>query len=136
MRRFLVIAAVALLLAPASSANAAAERSFFGLRSFIGLWQSIGGLHSITCSRDGACQLVGTVGMGPLCEGESALISGTGGLEGDDLAFPDAVITCQGGAVVDLEISYERDRFNRTLLGTAVIDGRPLRSVVFHKISR
>ena len=142
MKRFLVFASVALLsLALGSSANAASERSFFGLRSFIGLWEGIdaadGGdaLHSITCGRDGTCQLVGTDSVVSFCEGASALINGTGSLEGDALVFPDAVLTCAEDAVVELEISYERDRRNRTLVGTAV-SGGATRSIVFHKISR
>jgi hypothetical protein len=137
MKRVSIIAAVALLpLALASSVNAADERSFFALRSFIGLWESIGALHSITCSRDGTCQLVGTVSRGTACRGESASVAGTGHLEGDDLVFPDVVIICEDGTVVDFEISYERDPFNRTLVGTAVVGGTTSRSEVFHKISR
>jgi hypothetical protein len=137
MKRLLVLASVALLpLAVMSSANAASERSLFDLRSFIGLWESIGALHSITCSRDGTCQLVGTVSRGTACRGEPASVDGTGHLEGDDLVFPDVVITCQDGAVVDLEISYELDPFNRTLVGTAVVGGTTSRSDVFHKISK
>jgi hypothetical protein len=136
MRRFLVLAAVALLLAPGSSANAASERSFFALRSFIGLWESIGALHSITCSRDGTCQLLGSVSRGTACEGQSASVAGTGHLEGDELVFPDVVITCQDGTVIDFEISYERDRFNRTLVGAGMVGGTTSRSDVFHKISR
>jgi hypothetical protein len=137
MKRVSIIAAVALLpLALGSSVNAAGERSFFTLRSFIGLWQNIGALHSITCSRDGTCQLVGTVSRGTACGGESASVAGTGHLEGGELVFPDIVITCQDGTVIDFEISYERDPFNRTLVGTAVVGGTTTRSDVFHKISK
>jgi hypothetical protein len=137
MTRVSIIAAVALLpLALASSVNAADELSFFALRSFIGLWESIGALHSITCVRDGTCQLTGSVSTGRSCREESASITGTGQLEGDDLVFPDVVITCRDGTVVDLEISYERDQFNRTLVGTAVVGGGTTRSEVFHKISK
>jgi hypothetical protein len=137
MKRVSIIAAVTLLpLALASSVNAADERSFFALRSFIGLWESIGALHSITCVRDGTCQLIGSVSTGHSCREESASITGTGQLEGDDLVFADVVITCRDGTVVDLEISYERDQFNRTLVGTAVVGGGTTRSEVFHKISK
>jgi hypothetical protein len=137
MKRVSIIAAVALLpLALASSVNAAGDGSFSALRSFIGLWQSIGALHSITCSRDGTCQLIGSVSRGTACGGESASVAGTGHLEGDDLVFPDVVITCQDGTVVDFAISYERDPFNRTLVGTAVVGGTTSRSEVFHKISK
>jgi hypothetical protein len=137
MKRVSIVAAVALLpLALASSVNAAGERSFSALRSFIGLWQSIGALHSITCSRDGTCQLIGSISMAILCRGESASISGMGHIEGDGLVFPNVAITCQDGTVADFEISYERDPFNRTLVGTAVVDGTTIASVVFHKISK
>jgi hypothetical protein len=137
MKRFLIIVTVALLpLALASAVNAAGERSFFVLRSFIGLWESIGALHSITCSRDGTCQLLGSVVRGTACGGESASVAGTGQIEGDELVFPDIAITCQDGTVFDFEISYERDPFNRTLVGTAVVGGTTSRSDVFHKISR
>jgi hypothetical protein len=137
MKRVSSIAAVALLpLALASSVNAANERSLFALRSFIGLWESIGALHSITCSSDRTCELVGSVLRGTACRGESASVAGTGHLEGDDLVFPDVVITCQDGTVFDFEISYERDPFNRTLVGTAVVGGTTSRSEVFHKISK
>jgi hypothetical protein len=123
-------------VAVASSADAAGERSSVGLRAFIGLWESIGALHSITCSRDGTCQLLGSVLRGTACGGEPASVAGTGHLEGDALVFPEVVITCQDGTVFDFEISYERDPFNRTLVGTAVVGGTTSRSDVFHKISR
>jgi hypothetical protein len=88
MKRVSSIAAVALLpLALASSVNAANERSLFALRSFIGLWESIGALHSITCSSDRTCELVGSVLRGTACRGESASVAGTGHLEGDELVF-------------------------------------------------
>jgi hypothetical protein len=138
MKRVSTVAAVVLLpLALASSVNAAGERSLSALRSFIGLWESIGALHSIICSRDGTCQLIGSVSRGHSCREESASVSGTGHLEGDKLVFPDVVITCQDGTVVDFEISYERDLFNRTLVGTGVVGGGTTsRSDVFHKISK
>jgi hypothetical protein len=137
MKRVSIIAAgTLLLLALVTSVNAAGERSFFALRSFIGLWQSIGALHSITCSRDGTCQLLGSVSRGTACGGEPASVAGTGHLEGDDLVFGDVVITCQDGTVFDFEISYRRDPFNRTLVGTAVVDRTTTRSEVFHKISK
>jgi hypothetical protein len=136
MKRFVVFGFVALLpVAFASSANAASERSF------VGLWQGIdaldGGdaLHSITCSRDGSCQLVATDSVVSFCGGESAFIGGTGSLEGDELVFPEVILTCRNSAAVDLEISYERDRRNRTIVGTATAGGT-VRSIVFHKISR
>jgi hypothetical protein len=135
MKRVSSIAAVALLpLALASSANAADERSLFALRSFIGLGESIGALHSITCARDGTCELLGRVSSGTACGGEPASVAGTGHLEGDKLVFPDILITCEDGTVFDFEISYERDPFNRTLVGTAVVGGTTRRDV-FHKIS-
>ncbi|MGH6902726.1 MAG: hypothetical protein ACREIR_08300, partial [Geminicoccaceae bacterium] len=68
------------------------------------------------------------------CGGESAFIGGTGGLEGDELVFPAAVLTCADDTVLELELSYERDRRNRTLVATAVA-GATVRSIVFHKIS-
>jgi hypothetical protein len=136
MKRVLVLAFLALLpLVFASSANAASERSF------IGLWKGIdavdGGeaLHSITCFRDGACQLVATDSVVSFCGGGSAFIGGTGSLESDELVFPDAVLTCREDTVVELELRYERDRRNRTIVVTAVVDGIPFRSIVFHKIS-
>lgn len=135
MKRSLVLASAALLpLAFVSSANAASERSF------VGLWQGIdpldGGeaLHSITCFRDRTCQLVASDSVVSFCGGESALINGTGSLEGDELVFPDAVLACPEDTVMNLEISYERDRRNRTLVGTAVAGGTS-RSIVFHQIS-
>jgi hypothetical protein len=136
MKRVLALAFLAVLpLAFASSANAASERSF------VGLWQGIdrldGGaaLHSLTCFGDGTCQLIATDSVVSFCDGASAFIGGTGGLEGDELVFPDAVLTCPDSTVVELELRYERDRRNRTLVGTAVVDGIPVRSIVFHKIS-
>ena len=93
-------------------------------------------LRSITCFRDGTCQLVGTESVVTLCGGGSAFLGGTGGLEGDELVFPDAVITCPNDTVVDLEIRYERDRRNRTLVETGVVGGTPFRSIVYHKISK
>jgi hypothetical protein len=145
MKRFLVFAAVALLPpAFASSANADSERSFFGLRSFVGLWEGIdpvdGGdsLRSITCHLDRSCNLAATDSVITLCGGGSAFASGTGGLEGDELVFPDAVLTCPDGTEVDLAISYERDPLNRTLVETTVVvdTNRTLPNIIFHKISR
>ena len=145
MKRFLVLAFVALLpLAFASSANAASERSFFGLRSFVGLWEGIdpvdGGdsLRSITCHRDQTCNLAATDSVITLCGGGAAFANGTGGLEDDDLVFADAVLTCPDGRQVNLMISYERDRLNRTLVETTVVvdTGTTLPNIIFHKISR
>jgi hypothetical protein len=145
MKWLLVLAAVALLpLAVGSSANAASERSFFGLRSFIGLWEGIdpvdGGdsLRSITCSLDRSCELGATDSVITLCGGGPAFASGTGGFEGDALAFPDAVLTCPDGRTVNLSISYERDPLNRTLVETTVVldTDTTLPNITFHKISR
>jgi hypothetical protein len=145
MRRFLVVAAVALLpLALGSSANAASERSLFGLRSFIGLWEGIdpvdGGdsLRSITCSLDRSCELAATDSVITLCGGGAGFAGGTGSFEGDELVFPDAVLTCPDGTTVNLAIRYERDPFNRTLVETTVVvdTETTLPNIIFHKISR
>lgn len=145
MKLGLVFASMALLpLAVASSANADSERSFFGLRSFVGLWEGIdpvdGGdsLRSITCSLDRSCKLAATDSVITLCGGGPAFASGTGGLEGDELVFPDAVLACPNGRKVDLAISYERDPLNRTLVETTVVvdTETTLPNIVFHKISK
>jgi hypothetical protein len=145
LKRLLVLASMALLpLSSMSSAEADSERSFFGLRSFVGLWEGIdpvdGGdsLRSITCSRDRSCKLAATDSVITLCGGGAAFASGTGGLEGDELVFPDAVLTCPDGTAVDLAISYERDPLNRTLVETTVVveTGTTLPNIIFHKISR
>ena len=145
MKRFLVLASFALLpLALTSSASAQTERSFFGLRSFIGLWEGIdpvdGGdsLRSITCQRDQSCELAATDSVITLCGGGPGFASGTGGLEGDDLAFPDSVLACPDGAEVRLSIRYERDPLNRTLVETTVVvdTDTTLPNIIFHKISR
>jgi hypothetical protein len=145
MKRFLIFASVALLpLVLASSANAAGERSFFGLRSFIGLWEGIdpvdGGdsLRSITCSLDQSCELAATDSVITVCGGGAGFAGGTGGFEGNELVFPDAVLTCPDGETVNLAISYERDPFNRTLVETTVVGdtGTILPNIIFHKISR
>jgi hypothetical protein len=136
MRRFLAFSFLALLsLTLAPSANAGSERSFIGLWEGIDALDGGDALHSITCSRDGTCQLVATDSVVSFCGGESAFIGGTGGLEGDELVFPDAVLTCSDSTAVALEISYARDRHNRTIVGTATA-GATVRSIVFHRISR
>jgi len=120
------------------------DRSFLGLRSFIGLWEGIdpvdGGdaLRSITCSRDRSCNFAATDSVITLCGGGPAFAGGTGGLEGDELAFPDAVLTCPDGTVVNLAINYERDPLNRTLVETTVVvdTDTTLPNIIFHKISR
>jgi hypothetical protein len=143
MKGILVLAALALVpLACGSSANAEGERSLFGLRSFIGLWEGIdpvdGGdsLRSITCSLDRSWALAVTDSVITLCGGGPAFASGTGGLEGDELVFPEVVLACPDGAEVDLAISYERDPLNGTLVETAVVGDRTLPNIIFHKISR
>ena len=143
MKRIVVLAAMALLpLTCASSVNAESERSLFGLRSFIGLWEGIdpvdGGdsLRSITCLSDQSCNLAATDTVITLCESGPAFVSGTGGPEGDELVFPDAVLTCPDGRVVDLVISFERDPLNGTLVETVVVGDRTLPNIIFHKISR
>jgi hypothetical protein len=138
MTRFLVLAFVGLVpVASASSANAASERSF------VGLWEGVdpvdGGdsLRSITCFEDRSCKLAATDSVVTLCGGGSAFVGGTGGLEGEALVFPDAVLTCPDDTTLDLAISFERDRRNRTLVETVVVDGGPtLPNIVFHKVSR
>ena len=119
----------------------ASDRSF-GLRSFIGLWEGIdpvdGGdsLRSITCSLDRSCALAVTDSVITLCGGGPAFASGTGGLEGDELVFPEVVLACPDGTEVDLAVSYERDPLNGTLVETAVVGDRTLPNIIFHKISR
>jgi hypothetical protein len=144
MRRLLVLAAVALLLAPGSSPNAAGERAFFGLRSFIGLWEGIdpvdGGeaRRSITCYMDRSCELAASDSVITLCGGGPAFAGGPGGFEGNELVFPDTVLTCPDGREVHLAIRYERDPLNRTLVETTVIvdSGTTLPNIVIHKNSR
>ena len=149
MRRIVVLAALAVLpLASASPADAQSEQSMLGprsssgLRSFIGLWEGIdpvdGGdsLRSITCSLDRSCALAATDSVITLCGGGPAFAGGTGGLEGDELVFPEVVLACPDGKEVDLAISYEQDRLNGTLVETAVVGDRTLPNIIFHKISR
>jgi hypothetical protein len=137
MRRCLALSCGFLLLALAFAASASAE----SVRSFVGLWEGIdpvdGGivLHSITCSGDGTCQLVVADSVVSLCEGGSGVLAGTGALEGDELVFPDVVLTCPDGSTLDLENRYERDQRNRTLVLTALVDGTPIRTFVLHKVS-
>jgi hypothetical protein len=145
MKRLFAFASLVLLsLAFASSANAGSERSFFGLRSFIGLWEGIdpvdGGdsLRSITCQRDQSCRLAATDSVITLCGSGPAFVGATGGLEGDELLFRDAVLTCPDGREVDLVIGYERDPLNRTLVETTVVvdTDTTLPNIIFHRISR
>ena len=144
MNQFLVLACLALLhLAFASSARAASERSFDDERSFVGLWEGIdpvdGGdsLRSITCSKDQTCNLAVTDSVVTLCGGGTGFASGTGGLEGRELVFPNVVLTCPNGAAVHLAVSYQHDLLNRTLVETVlVVGGRTLPNIIFHKISR
>jgi hypothetical protein len=143
MKRFLIFACISSLpLAVASSAKAENERSFDGERSFVGLWEGIdpadGGdsLRSITCFEDRSCNLAVTDTVISLCGSGTGFASGTGGLEGDELVFPDVVLTCSDGEEAHLVVSYERDRLNRTLVETAVVGARTLPNIVFHKVSR
>jgi hypothetical protein len=144
MRRVGIVACGLLLpLAFAPSANAESERSL-SERSFVGLWEGIdpvdGGdsLRSITCFEDRSCQLAATDSVITLCGSGPAFAGGTGALEGDELVFPDVVLTCpDGSTTVDLMISFQRDRRNRTLVETVVVEGgNTLPNIVFHKISR
>ena len=137
MKQFLAFASVALLhLAFASSATAGGERTF------VGLWEGIdpvdGGnsLRSITCLEDQTCNLAATDSVITLCGGGAGFASGTGGLEGDELVFPDVVLACPDGEEVHLVISYERDQLNRTLVETAVVGDITLPNIIFHRISR
>jgi hypothetical protein len=143
MKRIVIFASLILLqLTCASSARAESERSLFGLRSFIGLWEGIdpvdGGdsLRSITCSLDRSCTLAATDSVITLCGGGPAFASGTGSLEGEELVFPEVVLACPDGTEVDLAISYQRDPLNGTLVETAVVGDRTLPNIIFHKISR
>ena len=95
-------------LASPFSADAASERSFLGLWKGIDALDGGEALHSITCFRDETCQLIAADEVVSFCGGESAFIGGTGGLEGDDLVFPDAVTTCRDSTVVNLELSHAR----------------------------
>jgi hypothetical protein len=143
MERTVVLAGLALLLlALVSSANAESERPLFGPRWFVGLWEGIdpvdGGdaLRSITCAMDRTCTLAVTDSVITLCGGGPAFAGGTGGLDGDQLVFPEVVLTCPDGTEVELAVSYERDSLNRTLVETAMVGDRTLPNIVFHKISR
>lgn len=145
MRRFLLCSCVPLLLALASSADAADERSPFGLRGFVGLWEGIdpvdGGdaLRSITCERDGSCELRATDSVITICGGGPAFASGTGGLEGAELVFPEVALTCpDDGPSFTLSIRFARDPLNRTLVETPTVveEDRKLPDIIVHKISR
>ena len=149
MKRFLLPACMLMLpLAFASPADAESEQSMFGtrsssgLRSFVGLWEGIDPVdggdspRSITCSLDRSCALAVTDSVVTLCDGGPAFASGTGGLEGDQLVFPEVVLACPDGPEVDLAVSYERDPLNGTLVETAVVGDRTLPNIIFHKISR
>jgi hypothetical protein len=110
-----------------------------GERSFVGLWEGIdpvdGGdsLRSIICFEDQTCNLAVTDSVITLCGGGSGFASGTGGLEGDELVFPDVLLTCPNGEEAHLVVSYERDELNRT---TAVVGVTTLPNIIFHKVSR
>jgi hypothetical protein len=137
MKRVLIFACASLLpLAFASSVKADGEPSF------VGLWEGIdpvdGGdsLRSITCAEDQTCHLAVTDSVITLCGGGTGFASGTGGLEGDELVFPDVVLTCPNGEEAHLVVSYERDPLNRTLVETAVVGGTTLPNIIFHKVSR
>ncbi len=71
-----------------------------------------------------------------LCGSGTGFAAGTGGLEGDELVFPDVVLTCSDGQEAHLVVSYERDQLNRTLVETAVVGDRTLPNIIFHKVSR
>ena len=124
------------------SAKADGERSFDGERAFVGLWEGIdpvdGGdsLRSITCAEGQTCHLAVTDSVITLCGGGTGFASGTGGLEGDELVFPDVLLTCPNGEEAHLVVSYERDQLNRTLVETAVVGDRTLPNIIFHRISR
>jgi hypothetical protein len=143
MQRVWIFAFVSLLpLALACSAKADSERSFDGERSFVGLWEGIdpadGGdaLRSITCAEDQTCNLAVTDTVISLCASGTGFASGTGGLEGDELVFPDVLLTCPNGEEAHLVVSYERDQLNRTLVETAVVGDRTLPNIIFHQVSR
>ena len=119
MKRFLIFAFVSLLpMALASSANADSERSF------VGLWEGIDPADAVTDS------------VITLCDGGTGFASGKGGLEGDELVFPDVLLTCPNGEEAHLVVSYERDELNRTLVETAVVGATTLPNIIFHKVSR
>jgi hypothetical protein len=137
MKRFLIVAFVSLLPLPlAAFAEDASERAF------VGLWEGIdpvdGGdsLRSITCAGDQTCHLAVTDSVITLCGGGTGFASGTGGLDGDELVFPDVLLTCPNGEEAHLVVSYERDPLNRTLVETAVVGGTTLPNIIFHKVSR
>jgi hypothetical protein len=144
MRRFLVFACLplALLLALAPSGSAASELALFSVRPFVGLWEGVdpvdGGdsLRSITCDRDGNCKLAATDSVITLCGSGPAFVGGTGTVEGAQLVFADAVLTCPDGRTVDLVIRFARDPLNRTLVETTTVGDRTLPNIVFHNISR
>ena len=137
MKRFLIVAFVILLpLTLAAFAEDASERAF------VGLWEGIdpvdGGdaLRSITCSEDQTCHLAVTDSVITLCGGGTGFASGTGGLDGDELVFPDVLLTCPNGEEAHLVVSFERDQLNRTLVETAIVGSRTLPNIIFHKVSR
>jgi hypothetical protein len=136
MRHCLAFSCVSLLLALAAPAAAANERAF------VGLWEGVdpvdGGdsLRSITCQRDGSCRLAATDSVITLCGSGPAFVGGTGGLEGDEMVFADAVLTCPDGRTVDLVLRFARDPLNRTLVETTTVGERRLPNIVFHKVSR
>jgi hypothetical protein len=113
-----------------------------GERSFVGLWEGIdpvdGGdsLRSITCFEDQTCHVAVTDSVITLCGGGTGFASGEGGLQGDELVFPDVLLTCPNGEEAHLAVNYERDELNRTLVETAVVGATTLPNIIFHKVSR
>jgi hypothetical protein len=99
-----------------------------------GGWRRLAPLHHLL--EDRSCTLAATDSVITLCGGGPAFASGTGGLDGDELVFPEVVLACAGGAEVDLAISCQRDPLNRTLVETTVVGDRTLPNIIFHKISR
>jgi hypothetical protein len=133
MKRSLVFTSVVLLsVAFVPSVNAQSPGPF------IGLWEGIdpvdGGesRHSITCSGSGSeatCEVTVTFSKLPQCNLFPAHGVGQDGLlEADALRFVFLDTLCSNGNFVDLEIHYEHDLSNDTLVAEIIVNGGERRS--------
>ena len=123
MNQFFGNAAVALLhLAFASSAKAGSERSFVGLSK---------GIDPVERRRFAPSPAQGSDLQPRRANSVIILGGGTGfaggtGVEGDELVFPDVVLSCPNAGEAHPVVSYACDRLNRTLVETAVVGATTL----------
>jgi hypothetical protein len=117
------------------------DGAFAGTRLFVGFWLGIDPIDgsvarlSITCDRDGVCEILVAETAFTVCGGSAdGLVRATGVIEAGVLQVPDFTLTCFAtGTVTHGAVEYTPDFQNGTLVQQG--DDPAFEPIAYHKVS-